>query len=337
MSRAVVVQTAWLGDMVLTTPLLVALAERHGPVDVVTTPDAAPLVATHPAVSRVTAWTKRGTWGGAGALIAMARRLRAEHYAVAYLPHRSVRTSLLARLAGIPRRVGFADAPWGARVLYTERPVCAGAHETERLLSLAAPGAPSHPTLGFTDSDHRAADAALRAAGIPEPFVVLAPGSARATKRWPHYGALLERIAQRQSVVIVGAPEDAGLMGAVAARIHGHACADVAGRLMIRETAALIARAALVVANDSAALHMAQAVGTPVVGIFGPTAPSLGFGPRGARDRVAAIALPCRPCSTHGGARCPLGHHRCLRDLSVDAVARDVDAALAGREVSACA
>ena len=62
---------------------------------------------------------------------------------------------------------------------------------------------------------------------------------------------------------------------------------------------------------------------TPLVAVFGPTDPSLGFGPRGPRDRTVSEALPCRPCSAHGGARCPLGHHRCLRDLPVARV-RDV-------------
>src|SRR5512134_1239448 len=116
MPPTLVVQTAFLGDVVLTTPLLAALAARHGPVDVVTTPSAAPLLATHPAVHRVIPFDKKGADRGLAGLWRLARRLRAERYEIAYLPHRSLRSAALARLAGIPRRVGFRD---GWPLLYT--------------------------------------------------------------------------------------------------------------------------------------------------------------------------------------------------------------------------
>ena len=75
------------------------------------------------------------------------------------------------------------------------------------------------------------------------------------------------------------------------------------------------------VTNDSAPLHLASAVGTRVVAIFGPTIPGFGFGPRGSADQIVELAgLACRPCSLHGPAVCPLGHHKCMRDLSVEAV-----------------
>ncbi|MDQ3137884.1 MAG: hypothetical protein M3Q93_09910, partial [Gemmatimonadota bacterium] len=85
--------------------------------------------------------------------------------------------------------------------------------------------------------------------------------------------------------------------------------------------------AAVLVTNDSAPLHLATATGTPIVAVFGPTVPAFGFGPRGERDRVVEHpSLPCRPCSAHGPVRCPLGHHRCMRDLSVEQVAEAVAA-----------
>ncbi|HEY9015471.1 MAG TPA: glycosyltransferase family 9 protein, partial [Gemmatimonadales bacterium] len=84
---------------------------------------------------------------------------------------------------------------------------------------------------------------------------------------------------------------------------------------------ALIQRAACLVTNDSAPLHLATAVGTPVLAIFGPTVPEFGFGPRRPEDVSLGHAdLPCRPCSAHGPMVCPLGHHRCMRELSVDLV-----------------
>src|SRR5258705_7583431 len=112
-----VIQTAFLGDVVLTTPLLSALAALHGPVDVVTTPVAAPLLETHPAVRTVIPYDKRGTDGGWGGVRNLARRLNGEGDARAYLPHRSLRTAALAFLARIPTRIGFAG---GWAFLYTE-------------------------------------------------------------------------------------------------------------------------------------------------------------------------------------------------------------------------
>jgi heptosyltransferase-2 len=96
---------------------------------------------------------------------------------------------------------------------------------------------------------------------------------------------------------------------------------NAAGGLSLRESAALIQRASVLVTNDSAPLHLATAVGTPIVALFGPTVPEVGFGPRRAGDATLGhTGLSCRPCSRHGPPRCPLGHHRCMRDLSVDAV-----------------
>ena len=329
-----VIQTAFLGDVVLTTPLLAALAERHGPVDVVTTPAAAPLIETHPAVGAVIRYDKRGGDRGLGGLWRLGARLRARRYSRAYLPHRSWRSAALALLAGAPERTGFADSP--AAVTYTRRmPRPTAGHEVERLLALAG-GGPGEPPLGaapvhiaLTADDRAAADAWLRARGVGPGFVALAPGSIWGTKRWPGYAALAA--ALDGPVVVVGGREDAPLAEAVVAAAPGRAY-SAAGTLGLRASAALIARAAALVTNDSAPLHLATAVGTPIVAVFGPTVPAFGFGPRGARDLVVEHAsLACRPCSAHGPQVCPLGHHRCMGELSVESVAAAV-AAVSGVE-----
>lgn len=325
-SPALVVQTAFLGDVVLTTPLLAVLADRHGPLDVVTTPAALPLLETHPAVRRAIPFDKRRLDRGLPGLRRLAGRLRAERYAVAYLPHRSLRSAALALLARIPRRVGYAD---GWRLFYTEtRPRPPAGHEVDRLLALA--GAPASgplrtaPTLRLSAEDRSRAAASLAAGGIAPPFAALAPGSIWGSKRWPHYAVLARRIAKRLDVVLVGGADDATLADHIVAQVRngaGHRAVSLCGRLSLRESAAVIAQAVVLVTNDSAPLHFAQAVGTPTVAIFGPTIPEFGFGPRGPRDVVVGVdGLACRPCSPHGPAACPLGHHRCLEALSVDDV-----------------
>ncbi len=191
----------------LTTPLFEALAARHGPVDVVTTPAAAPLIETHPAVRRVIPYDKNGRDRGLAGLLRLARSLRAERYECAYLPHRSLRTALAAWLARIPQRVGFDD---GWRSLYTDvRRRAKQGHEIDRVLALA--GVAVHrarPTLHVTLADRAATEGFLREHAIPERFVALAPGSIWGSKRWPYYRELAERLAERAGIVVVGGPCD---------------------------------------------------------------------------------------------------------------------------------
>jgi lipopolysaccharide heptosyltransferase II len=314
--------------VILSTPLLAVLAERHGPVDVVLTPAAVPLLETHPAVRRAIGYDKRGADRGLAGLRRFARRLRAERYAVAYLPHRSLRSAALALLAGIPHRVGFRGG-WG--ILYSERrPRPRAGHEADRLLALAnRASAGGQPTLHLTAADDAEVERLLAAEGVAPPFVAVAPGSIWGSKRWPHFAALADRLARWQDVVLVGGPGDASLAETIA-----HAAPDpparrivnTAGRLTVRQSAALIRKAAALVTNDSAPLHLAQAVGTPTVAIFGPTTPAFGFGPRGPRDVVVEReGVACRPCSAHGPPVCPLGHHLCMQSLRMEDVMHAIE------------
>lgn len=317
-----VIQTAHLGDVVLTTPLLARLAEQHGPVDVVTTPAAAPLLNTHPAVRRVIPYDKAGRDRGLGGFLRLVGTLRRAHYARAMLPHESVRSSLLAWLAKVPVRIGFQGAP--GRFWYTEQVALpAGAHASRRFGSLAGIGATPQPSLGLTEDDLRKAADWLADQRVPPGFVALAPGSRWATKRWPHYPQLAARLGQ--PVVVVGGPEDRKLADAICQAAPGKSW-NATGRFTLRESAALLQHARLLVANDSLPVHLAAAVQCPVIALFGPTSPQFGFGPIGAKDRVVEHpSLPCRPCSRHGPMVCPLKHHLCMRDISADAVARAVE------------
>ncbi|MBK7350805.1 MAG: glycosyltransferase family 9 protein [Gemmatimonadetes bacterium] len=322
--RAVVLQTAHLGDVVLTIPLLRRLAERHGPVDVVTTPAAAPLLAGQPAVHAVIPFDKHATDAGPPGLFHLARRLRAGAYQVAWLPHRSVRSGLAAWLAGIPERAGFAGSP--GRWWYTRQvPLPATGHQTTRLAALA--GAVPEPPPWFTvrPEDQAQADAWLAAQAIRGPFAVLAPGARWGTKRWPWFGELAAALPL-PSVVIGGADDQALAAAVVAAAPRATGAAGVHG---LGVTAGIIARGAVVVSNDSVALHLAGGLARPAVALFGPTVPAFGFGPLGTTDAIVEHpALPCRPCSPHGPATCPLGHHRCLRAIGVPAVLAAVIARL---------
>ena len=130
-------------------------------------------------------------------------------------------------------------------------------------------------------------------------------------------------IPQRAQVVVIGGKEDAALGEMIVAATPDRAKSAV-GQLTLRESAALLKHASLLVTNDSAPLHLATAVGTPILAIFGPTVPAFGYGPIRPGDRVAEIALDCRPCSSHGPQVCPLGHHNCMRKQAPEQIHRDV-------------
>jgi heptosyltransferase-2 len=330
-SSTLVIQTAFLGDVILTTPLLSVLAERHGPVDVVTTLAAASLLENHPAVRHVVRYDKHGTEQGWRGFRQLAREIRHRRYNRVYLPHRSVRSAALAIWSGAAERIGFADSP--AAITYTTRvPRPRTGHEVERLLTLAGPetSAPPPVSLALSAEDHAAAEAWLGSHNIESQFVAIAPGSIWGTKRWPFYAELA--LALERPSVIVGGPDDVLLADTIAAASAGRAV-SAAGALTLRGSAALIRRAAVLVTNDSAPLHLATAVGTPVVALFGPTVPEFGFGPRQAGDlALGRDGLPCRPCSRHGPQSCPLSHHRCMRELSADLVAKAVATVVSAEE-----
>lgn len=323
---SVVVQTAFLGDVVLTTPLVASLA-RRGPVDVVVRADAAPLLANNPDVRSVIVYDKRGADRGVAGLLRAADRVRRGGPRVAYLAQGSARSALLARLAGCAERVGF-ETSRAARPLYTRvAPYRADRHHAERLWSLAAAdGAePSPEALRLRlypgDAERRAVDELL--AGADEPVVALAPGSVWATKRWPYYAELASRVAARARVVVVGGGADRALAESIVGACPPGRAVDTTGRLSLLASAEVIGRAAVLVTNDSAPQHLASAMGTPTVTVYGPTVPDFGFGPLAPRSHtVGHEALACRPCDAHGPRRCPLGHWRCMRELTPEDVAR---------------
>jgi heptosyltransferase-2 len=313
----VVPQTSFLGDVVLTTPLFTALRQQLRPrrLTVVVRPEARPLVEGHPDVDDVLVDDKYGADRGILGGLRMARRLRAEGFDLAVVPHRSLRTALVVAAAGIPRRIGF-DASRGARLFHERVRRDPARHDVERNLALMGPfgGAPKAPALHVPVQP----DAAERAARLVPPgdgpLVVMAPGSVWPTKRWTveGYAEVAHRLAAAGArVVLIGGPGDVEVARRVAALAAGavtsHAGTDLSTSI------ALIDRAAVLVGNDSAPMHVACARGVPVVAVFCATTPALGYGPWGERTRVVDVDLACRPCGRHGGRRCPRGTEDCMR------------------------
>jgi heptosyltransferase-2 len=334
MTASLVVQTSFLGDMVLTTPLLAYLAER-GAVDVVATPAAAALLANHPAVRETIVYDKRGVDRGVGGFLRLASRLRGSKYGAAYHAQGSPRSGALTAAAGIGDRVGFATS--AGRMFYTTRvaPID-NMHHAARLLSLGTrdplrpfPREVLRPRLYPGAPERDAVDKLLAGRRDSRSLIAVAPGSVWATKRWPFYAELATLLADDAQIVVIGGAADNALATEIVSAANGSAI-DATGKLSLLASAELIGRATVLVTNDSSPLHLASAMNTPTLAIFGPTVPEFGFGPLADRTDVAGVRdLACRPCDRHGPQKCPLSHWRCMRDLSAEYVARNVRELLA--------
>ncbi len=345
--RSLVVQTSFLGDVILTTPLIARLA-IDGDVDVVTTPGSAPLLATHPAISRLIIYDKRGRDNGVSGFARVAREARGATHC--YLAQGSVRSAALALAAGCPQRTGFTSSAGGW--LYTERIEYRDDwHHARRLLSLAdVPLAATASDTSDTSDLHGPSDAAIQPRLYPSeaditavdmllmhrsrPVITIAPGSVWATKRWPGFAALARLLAADHDVAIIGSAQDTPAAADIALALPPDRLIDATGKLSLLASAELIRRSLVLVTNDSSPQHLASAMGTPTVTLFGPTVPAFGFGPLAPGSRTIGLdGLACRPCDRHGPQRCPLGHWRCMNDITPNQVSDMVRSVIAAEVV----
>jgi heptosyltransferase-2 len=182
---------------------------------------------------------------------------------------------------------------------------------------LGAEMRPSHARLPVSPEAERRAETLLGGAGDGRATVAFAPGARWPTKRWPaeHFARLIADAAARGCrCILVGGGEDRDANARVAA-ISGCAPLDLTGTLSIMESAAVLKRCGALVTNDSAPLHLAEAVGTPVIAFFGPTVREFGYYPRLENSRALETALSCRPCSRNGKRSCPYGTKKCLTSI----------------------
>jgi heptosyltransferase-2 len=329
--RVLLVRFSSIGDILLTTPLVRALRRRHPDAELiyVTKRAMAPLVADNPHLTQVIALEP------AEPVAQFARRLRVLQPTHGLDLHGSLRSAALrllvrCRWSGYAKRKFARTALVAAKLdLYRGRvPVAERYFEAARRLDVRPSEAGGGPEFCISAAARERVGRWLAERGLDEgsaPLAALAPGAAHATKRWPiaHWQALSERLrAAGYRLVVLGGPEDRG----VARQLGPPPLAEsAAGEFTLQETGACLARAKVLVSGDTGVMHMATGVGTPVVALFGPTVQAFGFFPYRARATVLEQNLSCRPCSTMGTARCPLGHHRCLVDLLPDQVAAAVE------------
>jgi heptosyltransferase II len=332
-----VVPYMWIGDFVRCHSVVRLLKSRwpHRPIDILATPLCAPLVDYLPGLRRAILCDLPRKRLALGAHRALAERLRAEGYAAALIMPRTFKSALAPYLAGIPERVGFlgemrlgvlTDIRWGERGL---------PRMIDRCASLALPrGAAPLPEWPVPQLVVPRAEVeawcARHGVGAHLAAVALAPGAVGPAKRWPveAFAALARRLTQSGLAVwVLGGPNEQPL----AAKIVEHGgpqVRDFTGA-DLREAIFALAAASTAVSNDSGLLHVAAALGTASIGLFGPTSP-WHWAPL--NPLAAAIEplfeLSCRPCHK---PTCAMGHHRCLREVKDLQVFEAVRATLAQR------
>lgn len=320
-----VVRFGSIGDILLATPLLRVIRQRypHARLNVLTQRRYAPLLSDNPNLDDVIAVAPKDQ------LLAVARRLRHARYTFVLDLENTARSRLL-RLV-VPARWRTAPQYRLERELlirtklnhYPEdTPVAERFFDAARDLEVEPDGGPPELFLN-PESEQQAAAWLERSQLGNSPFVAFAPGGSKPTKRWPldYWVTLVRRVVNTGAdAVMVGGATDGALATEIAARSSKRAV-SAAGVLGLQPTAAVLKRAAALVTGHTAAMHIATAVGTPVVALAGPTVRAFGYYPYNAvRATVLERDLPCRPCARDGGPECPLRHHFCMREIPPDAV-----------------
>ncbi len=309
-----------IGDILLLTPLVRALRRRHpdARITVVTRAAFAPLLAHNPRLTSVIGWdplTPLAELGQRLKLLGFTHKLDLH----GSLRSRALRWHVGGRWTTYPKHwVARAMLIHTRRDVYRDRrPVAERYFDAARELDVTPDGGSLEVFLSRAELEGAQAFLASRGLGVSRQLIAIAPGAAHFTKRWPphHWIALVRRLVEAgNDVVALGGPDDLGVAQAVAAA-GGERAVSAAGAFDLPGSAALLKRARALVSGDTGLMHLATAVETPVVALFGPTVEQFGFFPYHAKATVLQRELSCRPCSSHGGPACPLKHHRCLQDL----------------------
>jgi heptosyltransferase II len=339
-----VIQTAFIGDAILTLPLLQSLKINYpqSTIDIVVVPRTAEIFFNHPAVSSVLPFDKRGNDKGIMGFWRFRKTLTSRIYDLIVVPHRSLRSALLCWLLKPKMSIGF-DRSAGRWLLNRIVRYDPTVHEIDRNLSLLSPLKltiiPNElPHLYPSSEDVRVVDSVV--AGLDQReenrMIAVAPGTIWSTKRWPadRFVALCKLLSSECSaLLLVGGKEDAVVCEEIMEATKTRKVFNAAGKLSLLQSAELIRRCKVLVSNDSAPMHLAVAVGTPVVAIFGATVPEFGFAPRGEHDRVVEIkGLKCRPCSIHGSNICPIKTFECMLNITPELIVAKAKSAMYEKE-----
>lgn len=320
-----VIRFSALGDVVLSTAVLQKLAEVYPGcrIDLVTAREFIDLFSSDPRIRSVIPYDISSET--AGYLINFLRLLRQQQYDLVIDAQFNPRSVIVSSLARARRRRRVQKYRWQRRSMVKHHRVWDIPHVVERYMAAVdgSAGGRHAPSLYVDDGQGERIRREIERASEGRSVIGIAPGAARQTKIWDL--EKLRRLALSLSgahglfPVFLGDAREAELVDAICEPLKD-GYLNLAGKTNFRELGQYLSTCNVVLSADSAAMHVANAVGTPAVALFGPTVPEFGFRPFDERSVTISVDLPCRPCSLHGTATCPLKHHRCMKEIEVSRV-----------------
>ncbi len=320
MRKFLIIQTAFIGDVILSTSLLEQIRSRYpdARMDVLVRRGNETLLSNHPGVDRLLVLDKKSRkWRH---VYQMIRRLRQTRYDYLINLQRFMTTGIISLFVRANQKIGFQKNPlsfvYDRQVLHS---IGDGTHEIERnmrLLEGIADSSFARPTLYPSAKDYQAV-----ANYKSSDYVCIAPASVWYTKQFPpdKWVELINRLPEPLNVYLIGSSSDKELCRQIRSQVQKMDVHNLAGKFGFLQTAALMEGAVMNYVNDSAPLHIASAMNAPVRAVFCSTVPGFGFYPVSDDSKVVEISydLYCRPCGLHGYKRCPEGHFRCAREIDI--------------------
>lgn len=333
--RILIIHTAFIGDIVLSTPLIKKLRDTYPKAEItyLTTLVGASILRNNPHLNHIIEYDKRGEHKGIKGFWAIAKKLKMEAYNLVITPHRYLRSTFLTFLTGAPIRRGYDSA--AASFLYNERVhYDKSKHEVEKLLSFVPKDEGKRYEIEIfpTELEVEKVDKLLEKRR--EKVVVVAPGSKWFTKKWPleYFNRVIKELEKREdtTVVVVGGKEEMFFNMPLA-----NTTIDLRGKTTLLELAEVIRRADIVLTNDSSPIHIASAFpNVRILALFGPTVEKFGFFPWSKNSEVFQVeGLECRPCSIHGGDSCPKKHFKCMLDIKPEMVLERIESILESENI----
>lgn len=322
MKKILVIQTAFIGDVVLATSLIENLHQQFPEVkiDILVRKGNESLFQSHPFLNQVLVWDKKNNkyqnWVG------LLFKIRSRQYDVVLNAQRFAATGAWTAFSKAKIKIGFDKNPFS--FLFTHSVLHQfsekGQHEIDRnhqLLSSLFVTKVAMPKLYPTASDELAVSSYQQT-----PYLCIAPASVWFTKQFSieKWVDLINELPFKGPIYLIGGPGDKLLCDQILQKINRKLVVNLAGRLSFLASAALQKKAVLNYVNDSAPMHFASAVNAPVVAVYCSTLPNFGFGPLSDRSFIVQTneALACRPCGIHGKKQCPLKHFDCAKTIKMD-------------------
>ncbi|GAA4464761.1 glycosyltransferase family 9 protein [Nibrella saemangeumensis] len=320
--RFLIIQTAFIGDVILATALLEEVRHQfpEAVIDMMVRKGNESLLANHPHLNDVLIWHKKE--GKYRSLYRLLRTVRHRQYDAIINLQRFGATGLLTALSKANVTIGFDKNPFSR--FYTHavpHRIEPGVHEVDRNAALMRPlgNTPqqTRPKLYPSPTDYEAVRYYQQ-----QSYVCIAPTSVWFTKQYPEekWVDLIQQLPAHHNIYLLGAPNDSAACARIAAQANRPNIVNLAGKLSLLQSAALMQGAAMNYVNDSAPMHMASAMNAPTTAIFCSTVPQFGFGPLADHSRTVEISeqLDCKPCNLHGRKACPLGHFRCAHGIRTE-------------------